>query len=267
MIVGTRALHAEWTKLRTVRSSGWLLLGVTALTVGLGAVIVWSTRFDACLPEQPGGCEVDTTRIALSGVYVGQVAAVLLGVLAVSSEYATGTIRSTVAAVPRRWPTSVAKAAVVAGPVLLAAVLAVVGSLLAARALLPTNGFTPAHGFPPLSLGDSATLRAAVGTALYLCLIALLSVGVALTLRSAAAAISTVLALLFVFPLLGTLVNEPRWREWLTEWSPMSAGLAVQATQGLDAMPLGPWQGLSVLAAYAAAALLLGGVLFQFRDA
>ena len=68
-------------------------------------------------------------------------------------------------------------------------------------------------------------------------------------------------------PVLETLVSDERWREWLVEWAPMSAGLAVQATRGLDAMPVGPWQGLAVLAAYAGAALLLGGVLFQVRDA
>ena len=154
--------------------------------------------------------------------------------------------------------TLVAKVAVVAGPVLVAAVLAVAGSLLVARAVLPANGFTPAHGYPALSLGDSATLRASVGTALYLCLIALLSLGVALIVRNTGAAIATALALLFVFPILATLVTEPRWREWLTEWAPMSAGLAVQATRGLDAMPVGPWQGLAVLAAYAGAALAPG---------
>jgi ABC-2 type transport system permease protein len=262
----TRALHAEWTKLRTVRSSAWLLVGVLTLTVGLGAMVVWSVRFDGCAP--PGGeCGLDTTRIALSGVYVGQVAAVVLGVLVVSSEYATGTMRTTFAAVPRRWATFFAKVAVVVGPVLLAAVLAVAGSLLVAKAILPANGFTPAHGYPALSLGDSATLRASAGTVLYLCLIALLSLGVSLAVRNAAAAMATVLSLLFVFPIVGALVTEPRWREWLTEWAPMSAGLAVQATRGLDAAPVGPWQGLGVLAAYAVAALVLGGVALEVRDA
>jgi ABC-2 type transport system permease protein len=262
----TRALHAEWTKLRTVRSSGWLLVGVTTLTVGLGAMVGWSVRFDGCAP--PGGeCDLDTTRIALSGVYVGQVAAVVLGVLVVSSEYATGTMRTTLAAVPRRWVTFVAKAAVVVGPVLLAAVLAVAGSLLVARAALLANGFTPAHGFPALSLADSATLRASAGTVLYLCLVALLSLGVSLAVRNTAAAVATVLSLLFVFPIVGALVTEPRWREWFTEWSPMSAGLAVQATRGLDAMPVGPWPGLAVLAAYAGTALIVGGILLGVRDA
>jgi ABC-2 type transport system permease protein len=262
----TRAVHAEWTKLRTVRSSGWLLLGVTTLMVGIGTMLVWSVSFDGCAPPD-GECDLDTTRVALSGVYVGQVAAVVLGVLVVSSEYATATMRTTLAAVPRRWATFVAKVVVVAGPVLLAAVLAVTGSLLVARAALPANGFTPAHGYPALSLGDSATLRASAGTVLYLCLIALLALGVALTVRSTAAAIATVLSLLFVFPIVGMLVTDPEWREWITQWSPMSAGLAVQATRGLDAMPVGPWQGLGVLAMYACAALLAGGVLIEVRDA
>ena len=266
MTVATRALHAEWTKARTIRSSGWLLVGVTTLTLGLGAMVAASARFDGC--ASPGGeCDVDSTRIALSGVYVGQVAAVLFGVLVVSSEYATGTIRTTLTAVPRRWLTVVAKAVVVAGPVFLTAVLAVAGSLLVARTVLPANGFTPAHGYPALSLGDSATLRACVGTVLYLCLIALLGLGVALIVRNAGAAIATALSLLFVFPIVGTLVTEPRWREWLTEWAPMSAGLAVQATRGLDTMPLGPWQGLAVLGVYAGAALAVGGILLEVRDA
>ena len=266
MSVATRALHAEWTKARTVRSSAWLLLGVTVLTLGLGALVAASVRFDDCAP-QGGQCDVDATRIAFSGVYVGQVAAVLFGVLVVSSEYATGTIRTTLAAVPRRWVTLVGKVVVVAGPVLIAAVIAVAGSLMVARAVLPANGFTPAHGYPALSLGDSAILRASAGTVLYLCLIALLSVGVALIVRNTGGAVATVLSLLFVFPVLQTLVSEQRWREWLAEWGPMSAGLAVQATRGLDAMPVGPWQGVAVLAAYAGAALLVGGVLLQVRDA
>ncbi len=224
-----RALHAEWTKLRTVRSSGWLLVGVTTLTLGIGALVAASLRFEEC--AAPGGeCVADTTKIALSGVYVGQVAAVVFGALAVSSEYAAGTIRTTLAAVPRRWVTLVAKALVVTGPVLVAAVLSVAGSLLVARAILPANGFTSAHGYPALSVSDPATLRATAGTVLYLCLIALLSLGVALIVRNTGAAIATSLGLLFVFPLVGTLVTEPRWREWLTEWAPMSAGLAVQAT-------------------------------------
>ncbi|TCC51078.1 ABC transporter permease [Kribbella capetownensis] len=261
-----RALHAEWTKTRTVRSSGWLLAGITILTLGLGAVIAASVRFDGCAP-QGGQCDIDATRIALSGVYVGQIAAVVFGVLVASSEYATGTIRTTLAAVPRRWLTLVAKTIAVTGPVLVASLLAVTGSLLVARTVLPSNGFTPAHGYPALSLGDTTTLRACAGTVLYLFLIALIGLGVALIVRNTGAAIAISLSLLFVFPIVATLVSEPRWREWLTEWAPMTAGLAVQTSRGLETMPVGPWQGLAILAAYAGAALAMGGILLEVRDA
>jgi len=256
----TRALHAEWTKLRTVRSTGWLLLGVTVLTVGLSTLVAWSTPHDGCGPDGLE-CELDTPRLALSGVYVGQLAAVVFGALVASSEYATGTMRTTLAAVPRRYATFLAKAVVVAGPVLVAAVLGVAGSLLVARGLLPDSRY--AH----LTLGDSATFRAALGTALYLCLVALLSLGVALIVRSTAGAIGTVLSLLFGFPILAEVVTEPRWHERLIELSPMSAGLAVQVTGNLDSLPIGPWQGLAVLAAYAVAGLVLGWILLERRDA
>jgi ABC-2 type transport system permease protein len=266
VIVATRALHAEWTKARTVRSSGWLLAAITTLTCGLGALVVAPVRVAGCA-VRGAGCDVDATRIALSGVYAGQVACVLFGVLVVSSEYATDTIRTTLTAVPRRWVTLVAKTVVVAVPVLVMAALAVAGSLLVARTVLTANGFTPARGYPALSLRDSATLRASVGTVLYLCLIALLSLGVATVVRNTGAAIATALSLLFAFPVLGSLVTDPRWREWLTEWAPMSAGLAVQATRGLEAMPVAPWHGLGVLAAYAGTALAAGVLLLERRDA
>jgi ABC-2 type transport system permease protein len=256
----TRALHAEWTKLRTVRSTGWLLLGVTVLTVGLSTLIAWSTPHDGCVPDD-GACDLDSTRLALAGVHVGQLAAVVFGVLVASSEYATGTMRTTLAAVPRRYATFVAKAVVVSGPVLVAAVLGVAGSLLAARSVMPDSGFAN------VALDDSTTLRAAVGTALYLCLVALLSLGVALIVRNTGGAIGGVLSLLFVFPILAELVTQPDWRERLTEWSPMSAGLAVQATTNLEDLPIGPWQGLGVLAAYAVAGLALGWLALERRDA
>jgi ABC-2 type transport system permease protein len=151
--------------------------------------------------------------------------------------------------------------------VLAAAVLGVAGCLLVGRMVLSSNGFTAAHGYPPLSLADGPTLRAAVGTVVYLCLVALLSFGVGHAVRDTAAALSVVLSLLFVFPILTMLVTEPRWHEWLTKYSPMTAGLVVQMTRGLDDMPLGPWQGLGVLAAYACMAVLAGGLVFRFRDA
>ena len=102
---------------------------------------------------------------------------------------------------------------------------------------------------------------------LYLALIALLSVGVAALVRDAAAASGLVLGLLYLTPVVTSLVSDPDWYDRLRKLSPMTAGLAVQATVDLDQQPLGPWEGLGVLAVWAAAALLAGAATLQLRDA
>ena len=110
-------------------------------------------------------------------------------------------------------------------------------------------------------------LRAAAGSVLYLALIALLSLGVAAAVRDAAAAIGAVLGLLYVFPIISAVVSVPSWHRHLDQIAPMTAGLTIQATTGLRGLPVSPWAGLGVLAAWAAAALLAGVLLLHFRDA
>ena len=110
-------------------------------------------------------------------------------------------------------------------------------------------------------------LRAAGGSVLYLALIALLSLGVAAAVRDSAVAIGVVLALLYLFPIISSVVSNPHWHRHLDQLSPMTAGLYIQATTNLRSLPLTPWQGLGVLAAWAAGALLAGGLLLRFRDA
>jgi ABC-2 type transport system permease protein len=129
------------------------------------------------------------------------------------------------------------------------------------------HGFTPAHGYPLLSLADGPVLRAAAGSVLYLALVALLSLGVATAMRDSAAAIGVVLGLLYLFPIMAQVVSDPHWQRHLQQLGPMTAGLAVQATTHLRSLPIGPWAGLGVLAAWATAALLAGGLLLRLRDA
>jgi ABC-2 type transport system permease protein len=102
---------------------------------------------------------------------------------------------------------------------------------------------------------------------LYLALIGLLSLGVATAVREAAVAIGIVLGLLYLFPILGQVVGSPDWHRHLDQIAPMTAGLAIQASTGLRGLPIGPWAGLGVLAAWAAAALLAGGLMLRLRDA
>ena len=132
-----------------------------------------------------------------------------MAVLAISSEYSTGMIRTTLAAMPRRTTVLAAKAALVTGLTLAAGTVAVLGSLLAGRLILPGHGFTPAHGIAPLSLADGPVLRAAAGSVLYLALIALLSLGAATAVRDSAVAIGIVLGLLYLFPIVAAVVSDP----------------------------------------------------------
>jgi ABC-2 type transport system permease protein len=256
------ALHAEWTKTRTIASTGWLLLAVIALTVAVGVAAAAGT---SC----PSGvaCQVDPAKVSLIGIDLGQAVVAIVAVLAISNEYSTGMIRITLSAMPRRTVVLAAKAAILSALVLAAGTIAVLASVLAGRLILSGHGFTPAHGYELLSLGHGPVLRAAAGSVLYLALIALLSLGVAAAVRDSAVAIGIVLGLLYLFPIVANVVGNAHWHRHLEQTGPMTAGLAIQATTDLNRLPLSPWAGLGVLAAWAAAALLVGGLVLRLRDA
>ena len=255
------AVHAEWTKLRTVAGSAWLLVAAVALTVAIGAAADSASGYSA-LGTRPGYDQDQPHRcVPRSGDRRGA------GGLAVGSEYTTGTIHATLAAVPRRCTMLAAKAAVLLAAVLGTGTVAMLASLLAGRLILPRSGFTPAHGYAHLSLADGSTLRATAGSVIYLALIALLSLGVTAAVRDSATAIGVVLGLLYLFPIVAQVVGDPDWQRRLHEFAPMTAGLYIQATIGVHSLPLTPWQGLGVLAGWAGAALLVGGLMLRARDA
>ncbi len=109
-------------------------------------------------------------------------------------------------------------------------------------------------------------LRATAGSVLYLALIALLSLGAAAAVRDSAA-IGLVLGVLYLLPIVAAVVSNATVKRHLLQAAPMTAGLNIQATTGLRSLPLTPWQGLAVLAAWAAGTLLAGGLLLRIRDA
>jgi ABC-2 type transport system permease protein len=255
----SEAIRAEWTKLRTLATTGWLLIAAVALTVALSAGVIAATHVSASGGQDP-------TKLALTGIDLGQAVIAVLAVVTISEEYATGMIRVTLAAVPRRLVLLAAKAANLAGLALLAGLLAVPGALLAGRHLLPAAGLDPAHGYALVSISQSRTLRPAGGSVVYLGLIALFSVGVATFIRDTAASIGVVLGLLYLPPILAQAIADPL-RRHLLQIAPMSAGLAIQETTNLHSQPIAPWAGLGVLAAWAVAALLAGGLRLRARDA
>jgi ABC-2 type transport system permease protein len=254
------ALRAEWTKLRTLAGTWWLLLAVIALTAAVGAGAA------SAVSCQAAGCGQDPAKVALSGIDLSQTLVAILAVLAISGEYSTGMIRTTLTAMPRRLSVLGAKAIVVSALTLAAGAVGVLASMLAGRLILPGRGFTAAHGYLPLSLAVGPDLRAAAGSVLYLALIALLALGVATAVRDSAVSIGVVLALLYLFPVIASAL-APDWSRHLQQIGPMSAGLTIQATGGLRGLPLTPWQGLGVLALWAAGALLLGAAALRLRDA
>ena len=254
-------VHAEWTKLRTVAGPGALLLAAATLTAAVGAV---AANAVSC-PGQV--CQVDPAKVSLTGLYLGQAVVAIIAVTAVSGEYSTGMMRLTLVATPRRWRVLAAKAAVVGAATLAAGAVAVLASVLAGSVLLARHGIDPAHGYEALSLGQGAVLRATAGSVLYLGLIALLGLGVAAMIRDSAVAIGTVLGLLYLFPIVVGFISNPHLQRHLDQVSPMTAGLYIQATTNLRSLPLTPWQGLGVLAAWAAGAMLAGALVLRFRDA
>ena len=188
-----------------------------------------------------------------------------MAVLAVSSEYSTGMIRITLAAMPRRLTVLAAKAAVVTGLVLAAGPWP---AGPAGRAAHPARArLHPGARLPAADPGARTGAACHRGSVLYLALIALLSLGVAAAVRDSAVAIGLVLGVLYLFPVVASRGRQPDWQRHLVQVGPMTAGLNIQATTGLRSLPLAPWQGLAVLAAWAAGALLAGALVFRFRDA
>jgi ABC-2 type transport system permease protein len=256
------ALHAEWTKLRTVSGPAWLLLGAAALTIAVSAAAVGATSCPAGMQ-----CPVDPTKLSLTGVEFGQAVVAILAVLTVCNEYSTGMIRVTFAAMPRRLAVLAAKAIIVAGLVLVAGAVAVFGSVLIGHLMLPGHGFTAARGFHPVWLSYGPTVRAAVGSVLYLGLIALLSLGIAALVRDSAVSIGAALGVLYLFPIILAFIGNPAWQRRLERWTPTIAGLSIQATTGARDLPIGPWGGLGVVSIWAGAALLAGAIALRLRDA
>jgi ABC-2 type transport system permease protein len=253
------ALRAEWTKQRTTPASRWLLLSSITLIIGMGAVAALSTSYKTT------GSGQDITKLSLVGILLGQAIIAILAVQAISDEYGTGMIRVTLTAMPRRPLMLAAKAAILTALVLVAGTIAVSGSLLAGRLILPANGFTAAHGYPLLSLSHGPTLRAAVGSVMYLVLIALFSLGIATAVRESAGATGAALGLLYLFPIIAHVVGDPSFQRHVEQIAPMTAGLAIQSTTNLHKPPIAPWTGLAVMAAWATASLLTGGLLLQRR--
>lgn len=247
-------LRAEWLKLRTVRSTSWTLLAAFVLGAGLTIVMCWG---NADWLASPGADESPGSFITW-GMMIAQITAVVLGALVVTTEYGTGMIRSSFAAVPARGRVLAAKSLVVA------AVLFVVGTATALVGYLGGNYFLDREGIGMALEGD--VLRAMYGSGLYLAGIGLFTVAVGFLLRHTAGTISVVLALMLI---LGNMVNlvPGTFGEWLTKLMPGNAGSVVATPVSFNSTLLEPWTGFGVFAAEIAVLLAAAYVVLRRRDA
>ncbi|MDQ2750295.1 MAG: ABC transporter permease [Actinomycetota bacterium] len=247
-------LHSEWTKLRSLRSTYWcagsIVLSVVGLAIFMGAR--WAHQSGPVPPW------FDPTNVSLSGVYIAQIIIGALGVMTISSEYATGMIRATFTAVPQRRAVLAAKAVVLALATFWTAEVLCFVAFGSGQVLLANKG-------AGVSLGDPGILRAVFGAGLYLTATALLGFGLGAAIRHTAGGLSAFFGLLFAPSAIVDLLPT-HLRNDLIDYMPANAGSQIFVVDNVKGA-LGPWTGLGVFCLYALAALVAGSYLTAVRDA
>ncbi|MEV6653007.1 ABC transporter permease [Streptomyces sp. NPDC051219] len=252
-------LNSEWTKIRTVSSTTWTLISALLVTVALSAVLCALTnyQFDDLSPLERA--TFDPTFMSFTGTVLGQLAMVVFGVLVVGTEYSSGMIRTSLAAVPQRTTFLFSKIAV-------AAVLALVVGL--ATSFLTFFLGQALLGEHRTDIGEPHVLRAVIGGGLYMALIAVFSMGVAAMLRSSMLSLGILMP--FFFLISQILSAVPGARD-VARFFPDQAGSKIMQVVpdalGSERAPYGPWGGLGIMVAWVVAALVGGYVVMKKRDA
>jgi ABC-type transport system involved in multi-copper enzyme maturation permease subunit len=253
-----RVLRSEWIKLRTLRSTFTTLLAAMVALIGLGALFCSFTASRWPHMSVRERADFDPSLTSLRGYFLAQLAVGVLGVLMISGEYATGMIRASLAAVPRRLPVLWAKAGLYAVVVWVLMTLSAVVAFLLGQALLSSRHIGT-------SLGDPGVLRVVLGVPLYLTVVGLLGVAIGALVRNTAGGIATVFGLLLVVPVLAEALPTS-WADHVDQWLPSNAGQAL-LTVHHEAHTLQPWTGFAVFCLYALVALAGAALLLKRRDA
>ena len=251
------AVRSEWTKFWSVRSTAWSLAVTIVAVVGI-CVLATTVATNGNHNQVP-----DPTRRSLTGFFLGQFAIGVLGVLVISAEYGTGSIRSTLAAMPRR-PVVLAAKVVVFGVVALVVSEGLAfGAFFIGQTLLPASVHHAALGQPEVT-------RAVVESGLYLAVLGLLALGLATVIRHTAGAIAAYAGVLLVLPIVISALPSSLMNA-ITRYVPANIGLTILSTTQtgrLFSSPVfSPWTGLAILAGYTVAILALGCWLMVRRDA
>ena len=252
--VAGAALRAEWTKLRTLRSTWMSLAGAMVLTVFLGVVVpsTQMSQWDEMSPSQRS--ELDATSLSLVGVLFSTVILGSLAVRVVTGEHSTGMIRLTYSALPRRRHVLLAKAVVIAAVALPAALVANLAAFVAGQRVLSVEGVQT-------SLGEPGASTAVVFGALAVAATAILGVGLGAVMRRTAPA-TAVLSVAIIGAQLFSIAVPEGARRFLPGFA-LQATVTGTSTEDL----LEPFAGVVVLTGYALAAMVIATVLVDRRDA
>jgi len=254
-------LLSEWTKLRSVRSTMWALGTLVVATIGFTTLLTWlaSSQWDTFTAVQKAAVLADPTgQILGSGFQFSQLAVCVLGVLVMTAEYSTGTIRSSLLAVPRRTPMLAAKALVFGALVLVVAEATAFPSFFIGAAIL--------HSTAPVSLGDPGVLQAVIGAGLYAAVLGVFAVAVGAIVRHTAGAITGIIGFVLVLSPLALLLPGTVGAH-IHAYLPTVAGQALVTTvQGPDDL-LSAWQGFGVFVLWTVGLLLVANYLLKRRDA
>ncbi|MFJ3442457.1 ABC transporter permease [Streptomyces sp. NPDC086081] len=253
------SLHAEWIKIRTMRSTLFLILGTSAFTIGLAALSGSSAGDDFASMSPAERSAFDPLAISLRGYLLAQIALGLLGGLVVTSEYGARTIVPTLTAVPHRARVLASKAVVLVGVTLPAGIGVSLAGFLAGQAALSRAGA------PHLALTDGVALRGIVGGGMYLALAGLFGLALGTIVRSTTATVTTLFGVLLIVQAFAPALPG-RMGDWVsTYWPPIAGGRIVTGVRDPDL--LGPWAGLGVMAGCVTLLTAAAFVVFRGRDA
>jgi ABC-2 type transport system permease protein len=257
-----RLLLAEWTKIRSVRSTLWSLLVFIVLAIGLSALIATVISHDWNTPgNHPNHLRLitDPTEVIYgAGFGLGQLAICVLGVMVITTEYSTGAIRASLLAVPKRIPMLAAKAVVWAVLDLVVSAITVFAVFFLSTAIYRSH--------VSITLSTPGVLKASIGGILYLVVLGLFAMAIGGLVRHTAAGIIITLGLVIVVPPLislipGTIANH------VHGYLPTVAGQLVTQTSQQSGDVLSGWQGFGVFCAWTVVLLAVGGWLLVRRDA
>jgi ABC-type transport system involved in multi-copper enzyme maturation permease subunit len=256
-------LMAEWTKIRSVRSTLWTLVIFAVVSLGLTGLLTWLTirALSSGRADQGSGSGIaaDPVNFILgTGLGLGQLAICVLGVLVITGEYSSGTIRASLLAMPRRYPMLIAKGLVFSALVFVIGEAVAFGSFFIGAAIV--------HSHFPVSLSQPNVTRAVIGSGLYLTVLGLFALAIGSLIRHTAGAITTVIGLvLVIFNLTGLLPYS--WGAHIHAYMPTVAGVLITQDKEQAGQLLSAWQGFGVFCAWTALLLIVGGYLLQRRDA